>query len=219
MICLDLGAGALGPLTGQAPPERLDGIVISHLHPDHCVDLLSLRVYMAYGPGRGHTVRVIGPPGLAELMFSFGGDDSWQGVTFEELPGDGESITIGDLRLTWAAVPHAGPTYAVRVDAGAAAMAYGADCAWNPALVELAAGANVLVAECSHGPGPVPAEPIHMSAPEAARIARDAGVERLLLTHCFPEHDRDATLAAATAELPGRVAWAVQGEEVPASAR
>ncbi len=47
-LCLDLGAGALNRLQAEIAPERLSAIVISHLHPDHCADLFSLRVYMSW---------------------------------------------------------------------------------------------------------------------------------------------------------------------------
>ena len=54
-ILLDLGAGSLNRLQQQIDPVDLDLILISHLHPDHCIDLFSLQVYLAWGPGKGVT--------------------------------------------------------------------------------------------------------------------------------------------------------------------
>ena len=38
-LVLDLGSGALGSLQRHVSPDQLDAVVLSHLHPDHCVDL------------------------------------------------------------------------------------------------------------------------------------------------------------------------------------
>lgn len=218
-VCLDLGAGALNRLQAEIAPERLSAIVISHLHPDHCADLFSLRVYMSWGPGLGHRVRVLGPPGLRDRLAAFAGSDGWDDAfAFEALRGPSGRVEIGGLWISWAEVPHTPPTFAIRVDAGAASVTYGADCAPNEALVRLAAGTQLLVAECSHGAEPLPPAPIHLSGREAGEIASRAGAGRLLLTHCYPEHDRDAALALARASFSGRVGWARQGEAVDVSA-
>jgi ribonuclease BN (tRNA processing enzyme) len=216
-VCLDLGAGALNRLQPLVAPERLSAIVISHLHADHCVDLLSLRVYMEWGPGRGSRIRVVGPAGLREVLQGFAGDNGWDGFVFETLDESGGAIEIGSLRLTWTEVPHTKPTFALRIDDGAVSITYSADCGPNDALVALATQTDVLVAECSLGVEPSGDGAIHLSATDAATLAHRAGARRLLLTHCYPEHDRDTVLGEASAAFDGPVAWARQGEPVVVS--
>ncbi len=216
-VALDLGAGALNRLQRHLAPEELDALVISHLHPDHCVDLMALRVYMAWGPGRGGELRVLGPPGLRDRAAAFAGSDGGDAFRFEDLPaGGGEHDLGGGLVLRHREVPHLPPTHALRLERGGAALCYGADCAEGPELAELAAGCDVLVCECSFGAEPVPEGVPHLNAAQAGAIAARAGAGRLLLTHCFPELDRDAALAAARAAFDGPVDWARQDEAVPA---
>lgn len=218
-VCLDLGAGTLNRLQEEIAPERLSAIVISHLHPDHCADLFSLRVYMSWGPGRGQRLRILGPPGLRDRLVAFAGPDGWDDAfTFDVIDGSSGRVEIDGLGISWAEVPHTPPTYAIRVDAGAVSVTYGADCAPNDALVRLASATQLLIAECSHGAEPLPPAPIHLSGREAGEIASRAGAGRLLLTHCYPEHDRDAALALARVSFPGPVDWARQGEVVAVSA-
>ena len=201
-ICLDLGAGALNALTAHVRPEDLDVVVISHLHPDHFIDLLALRVYMVWGPGAGRRLRIVGPPGLREILARFGGDGLGSSLVFEELDGDApETMIDAPLRVRHRQVPHVPPTYATRIDAGDRSVCFGADCAPNDALAALAADADVLITECSFGVGAVPAGAMHLNARAAGEIARAAGAARLLLTHCFPEWDPDETARAA-----GRIA-------------
>lgn len=212
-LCLDLGAGALNALQAHVAPHDVDVYVISHRHPDHCVDVLPLHVYMYWGPGRGSRARLITPHGVQERLRALGSDTGWDEALGFELVGDGDLLQVGDAQLRFAAVPHVDETLAVRIELAGRALVYGADCAASDALVALAAGADVLVAECGDGPVPNALSP-HMSGGEAGEIARRAGVRHLLLTHCFPEHDRDATLALARDACPSAVVeWAVQGRE------
>jgi ribonuclease BN (tRNA processing enzyme) len=120
----------------------------------------------------------------------------------------------GGLTVRHREVPHLPPTNALRLERGGASLCFGADCAPGPELPELAAGCDVLVAECTFGPGePMPGVP-HLTAREAGEIAARAGVGRLLLVHCSPEHDPDRTLAAARETFDGPIDWARQGEPV-----
>ena len=41
---LDLGSGALGALAAAADLRALDAVLLTHLHPDHCMDLTALYV-------------------------------------------------------------------------------------------------------------------------------------------------------------------------------
>lgn len=213
---LDLGAGALNRLQQVLDPARADLLVVSHAHPDHCADLFALRVYMAYGPGAGAGLRVLLPRGLRERLLAFAGRDGWDWMDAEELAAGGGEAAAGALRIVHREVPHAEPTHAVRVEGAGRSLVYGADGVVSDALVELADGCDLLVCECSFGADEVPEGVAHMSAAGAAEVATRARVGALLLTHCFPEHDRDAALRAARAGFPGPVAWAEQGTAVVA---
>ena len=43
-IALDLGNGAIGPMHRFLDPRALDAVVLTHLHPDHCLDACGLYV-------------------------------------------------------------------------------------------------------------------------------------------------------------------------------
>jgi ribonuclease BN (tRNA processing enzyme) len=216
-VCLDLGAGTFNLLRAHFAPEDLAAVVISHLHPDHCADLFSLRVYMAWGPGEGRRLRVLGPPGLRKRLVDFSGSEGWdRSMTFEDLTSDGAVDLGGGLRLRSCEVPHLKPTFASRLDFDGSSVCFGADCGPNDALPELASGCDVLLAECSYGDAVGPPEVGHLNAREVAEIATRADAGRLVMTHLYPEHDPDAALAAARAATAVPVEWAVPGREVVA---
>jgi ribonuclease BN (tRNA processing enzyme) len=201
-VCVDLGSGALSVLQAHVAPEDLDLLVVSHLHPDHCVDLLALRVYMSFGPGRGHVLRVLGPPGLKEHLAAFGGDDGWDAFRFETFNPKRGEVDLGDgLALTYREVPHLPPTYATRFDYRGSSVCPGADCA----------DTDLLVCECSFGAESVPTGVPHLNAISAGGIAARARARHVLLTHCPAEFDRADALRAAKTAFPGPIAWARQG--------
>lgn len=217
-LVVDMGAGALNRLMGVMAPEDLEAVVITHLHPDHCVDLMALRVYMVWGPGAGRVLTVHGPPGLRERLVAFSGSDGWdRAFVFRDLAAGGGEVDLGDgLVLRHREVPHLPPTHAVRLEHGGRAICFSADCGPNDALVELARGCEVLVCECSFGAGRVPEGVPHLDARDAGGIAARAGAGRLLLVHCSPEFDRAEALDVAREAFGGPVAWARQGEAVAA---
>jgi ribonuclease BN (tRNA processing enzyme) len=175
-VCLDLGAGTLNRLCAVLPPQQLEALVVTHLHPDHMADLLALRVYMAWGPGQGSTLRVLGPAGLRERLVAFTDETGWDGMAFEVIEPPGGEVDLGDgLILRFAEVPHAAPTFAVRADWRGMSVCYGADCAVNDTLPVLAQGCDLLLLECAFGANAVPEGVPHLNAAHAADMARRAG--------------------------------------------
>jgi ribonuclease Z len=81
--------------------------------------------------------------------------------------------------------------------------------------VEAVRGADLLVHECTFGDGEAAraVETTHSTAREAARVARDARVERLVLTHLSTRYDADPSplLSQATEEFPGPIEVARDG--------
>src|SRR5690606_14660438 len=74
-IVIDCGPDTLQELRKHADMTQLDGIVISHLHSDHMIELVAYRYGLHYGPGRAANVgeRPIPlwvPPGGVDLLDS-----------------------------------------------------------------------------------------------------------------------------------------------------
>jgi ribonuclease BN (tRNA processing enzyme) len=216
-VVLDMGSGTLNRLCAHVAPEDVDLLVVSHVHPDHCADLLALRVYMVWGPGRGRRLRVRCPGDLRDRLAAFGEDGLDEAFAFEPMEGPTAVTDLGDgVRVRHAAVPHIPGTYATRVDHAGRSLCFGADCGPNAALADLAHGVDLLVTECSFGADPVPDGVQHLNAAAAGRIAREAGAGRLLLVHGLPEFDRDAAPGVASEAAGVPAAWAVAGREEPA---
>jgi ribonuclease BN (tRNA processing enzyme) len=203
-LLLDLGNGAFGTLQGLADPDTVDALFLSHLHADHCLDVAPFVVWHRYsGRSSGRKVLLYGPADAERrLALAYDGDNATLTDVFDfsvVTPGTSE---IGPFAVETARTAHPVECYAVRLTAGGRSLVYTGDTGPCQRIVDLARGADVLLAEASHPEGPRLPPDLHLTGREAGEHAAAAGVGRLLLTHVPAWVDGIAQLAAASAVFP-----------------
>lgn len=210
-VVLDLGNGTFGALQRYLDPLDLDGLILSHLHPDHCADISALTVYRRYHPHPTprDLLPVYGPPDTAErLIAAYAPNVDERNRTdlsdlYEFRSYGGGTARIGPLGVLAARVEHSCEAYAVRVSHAGRALVYSGDTGPCPQLVELATGADVLLAEASWPDQPDNPRGVHLSGREAGEAAAAAGVGRLLITHVPPWTSTEQVLTEAKAAFDG----------------
>ncbi len=216
-VLLDLGSGALGPLQRYLTWGQLDAVLLSHLHPDHMLDLCGLYVALRYdpsGPGRTGALPVYGPSGTAQRLEDAYGrrDPGAMAQVFEVRTWDDDvAQQLGPFTVTASRVRHVGDAYGLRVSADGAVLTYSGDTDSCPALVELARDADVLLAEASFIEGRDLQRGIHLTGLRAGQTAAQAAVGRLVLTHLPPWTAPDVVLAEARTAYSGPIELAVPG--------
>ncbi|HEY7858768.1 MAG TPA: MBL fold metallo-hydrolase [Candidatus Nanopelagicales bacterium] len=209
-ILLDLGSGALGPLQLHTQLERVEAVVLSHLHPDHCLDLTGLDVARTYhGPQPPPELLVLGPPDTAARLrrASEVSEGSARHTSFtirEHVP----VTEVGPFRIRTVAVVHPVPAYATRIEAGGRTLVYSGDTAPTQALVEMAKGADLALFEATWFEGDDNPPGLHLTGTQAGRHAAAAEVGRLVLTHLVPGRDQDRTRQEAAAHYSGELTLA-----------
>ncbi|HUF33020.1 MAG TPA: MBL fold metallo-hydrolase [Acidimicrobiales bacterium] len=201
-LWLDAGAGTLANLQRHLDLDELDGIVLSHAHPDHWVDVLPFHNVARYiKPRTG--LPVWSPARVRELAGEVNGDlapaFTWESVS------SGDSVSLDGLTITFSRTDHPGETLAVRVDDGeGASIGYSADTGPGWSLSEL--GPDLDLALCEATLAPQDERRVqHLSARQAGASAHAAGAGRLVLTHLQPGLDAESSRADATAAFGGPV--------------
>jgi ribonuclease BN (tRNA processing enzyme) len=221
-VLLDIGGGAFFRFgESKAQLSDLSMIAISHLHPDHVSDLPAL--LWTSNQSRQYPLPVFGPSGndaapafptfLARLFDdktgafqvlapALGGASPAVGgsVRLKVSVVDAtkaEPSTVFDeegLTVTAFGIPHGNiPTLAYRVHTHNLTVVFSSDqTGTNPRFVEFAKEANLLIMHLMVGAGGT--SPLHAAPSVVGRIAHDAGVGRLIVSH-IGQFDLDAAIA------------------------
>ena len=214
-ILLDLGQGSFPRLARELEPSELQGVLVTHLHPDHFVDLVPLRHYLRWHFHPSRHVRVLGPAGLAERLDGLHAEPGFSAAALDiERLSEG-ARTVGPFTIQASLVEHTDESYGLRVaiDDGPG-LVYSGDCGRAEDLEVLIRPGDVLLSEVSFGAGPVPADAAHLAGPDVGGLARRMGVEDVLLTHLLMGHDRVETIASVRAVFDGPVRFVDPGDRM-----
>jgi ribonuclease BN (tRNA processing enzyme) len=200
-LLLDLGNGAFGALQGLVDPDTVDAVFLTHLHADHCLDIAPFVVWHRYsGRASGRRIPLFAPAGAdSRLALAYDGDGAALTDVFDFAVVTPGSMTIGPFAVDIARTAHPVECNAVRLAVGGRSLVYTGDTGPSEQVVDLARGADVLLAEAAHPPGPGMPMGLHLTGREAGEHAAAAGVGRLLLTHVPPWVDEIGQLFAASA--------------------
>jgi ribonuclease BN (tRNA processing enzyme) len=190
---------------------------LSHLHPDHCVDVSSLYVARKYHPSppsgplpvyapaeaRSRFVAAYAPNAAERASLDFSDVFDFRGL--------GSTIRIGPFTVDSAVVDHPCEAYGFRISADGVTLAYTGDSGPCAALDSLAEGVDVLLSEASWTHAPDRQTGLHLSGREAGELATRAGAGRLLITHVPPWTSREDVLKEAQFAFDGPCELVVQG--------
>jgi phosphoribosyl 1,2-cyclic phosphodiesterase len=213
VIIFDAGTGIF-PLAATLPTPIAAAIFVSHFHWDHIQGFPLFRpaylpenAFTLYGPGDG-------PDGLEASLrrqmqapnFPVPFDALRARLRFGAIRA-GDEVTLGPVKVRAAALHHPQGCLGYRIAYGGASVVYATDTEQmdgllDPALVEFARGADLLICDAQYSEqeyagtaGPCRRGWGHTTVSEASRVARAAGVGRLALFHHDPSHDDRQVLA------------------------
>lgn len=223
-IVLDLGPGTVPELKRHVDQRLLDGIVLSHAHLDHTLDIGTLRYSLKYSPSPATTpVPLWIPPGaqrmLDHLALAYSDDDEtesfYEGVYDIITYDPATPITVGPFKVAFTPGVHYVPVWAMRLtsDSGPATLGYTADTGPAAELDEHLRGVSVLIAEATLlKPGQEPFESRgHLTAREAGELATRVGSKTLVLSHIWEEHGYERIREQAAQAFHGRIEVARPG--------
>lgn len=197
-LLIELGSGALGGLQRAVDLRDIDAVAISHLHPDHCLDMCGFYVVRKYHPdGAFDPIPVFAPVGAANYLANAYGVTDGLGMNgqfdFREWD-EAEPVTIGPFDVAVTTVDHPIPAYAIKVRAGGRTLVYSGDTGPTEALAAFVDGADAFLCESSFVESAVNPPNLHLTGAQAGDYATRGGVGQLLITHIPAWTDRDEVL-------------------------
>ena len=226
-ILVDMGGGAFGRF-GQAEAKMSDlaMVAVSHLHPDHVSDLPAL-LWLSQ-QSRNDPLPIVGPSGndaapdfatflsrlfdektgafqvlgpvLGAKLGTSGGGVRLDVKVVDVVKAEATTVFEGQgITVTALGIPH-GPmaTLAYRVTTRNVSVVFSSDqTGTNPSFVPFAKGANVLIMHLAIPAGAK--NPLHAAPDVVGRIAQEAGVGHLIVSHIGPFNLEPAIAALKTA--------------------
>ncbi len=210
-VVLDLGSGTLQNMKKIVLPSKPSALFFSHFsHADHVADL----------PAFFHARKMICtemPNEARQLnMFGHNGFESFVKKVLELFPGFAKlpfpvwveemqysSKKIFGFTVKSKPVKHAEDSIGFRIEAEGKVIAYSGDTEYCDEIIDLGQNADLLVLECSF-PGTEKHEG-HLNASECGEIAKKANARRLLLTHFYPEAEKEDVKAQAAKAFDGEI--------------
>ena len=213
--------------------QSISTVVISHLHGDHFFGLAGLLSTM-HLCGRAEPITIVAPSGAREVIettFRLTGNHVDYPVEWVEMEfTDGMRRVYENKYCTVDAFPlvHSVPTYGFRistrpfvrqnaVDNGvypasrpipAVTYTYCCDTAYTEQILPYISDSDLLCLECTFANelSELAEQRCHLTAGQAARLARLAGVRQLLLTHISARYkEPEILLQQATAEFQNSI--------------
>jgi ribonuclease BN (tRNA processing enzyme) len=213
---IDTGYGASFKLVeSKFPLPALRYTFITHHHSDHNAEI-GLLVYNAWATGLQTSVDAYGPAGMSQLAQGFwdaykfdidtrmadeGRPDLRKLVNVHEYT-EGQVLVTGDVKVTALRNLHPpiAESFALKFEFPGKTVVFSGDTAYFPPLAGFAKGADILVHEVMYAPAleellrrnPNAAtlmshlKASHTLAEDVGRIATDAGVKKLVLSHFVP---------------------------------
>lgn len=207
-VLVDCGHGVVSRLLQRLDVYRLSGLILTHMHPDHVADVPALRLALEWScfppePWQGR-LPTLAPQEAADYLAQAMRAETALRVFDLKPIRPNMAYEFCGFRVRFVRTAHPVETYAVRIEDAAGALAYTADTAYDAGVAELARGAELLLAECTF-PDELEdraREVGHLTPRAAGRLAADAGVRCLVLTHLFPTLDLEAAVRSARAQFP-----------------
>ena len=213
-LVLDIGPGAFGQLWRYMDPRNVDAILVSHGHPDHLADIMSLEVFLKWHPeGTAPRKRVIGPEDIPHRIAQIEGyrDDAGVSTFYHfDTAKEGRKFQVGPFLIYTFPGYHTVESYGFRVEGPSdvhpgetVSIAYTGDTDLCAPMFQMAHGVDLLLSECGFT-NETQVRGIHLSGTRAGLLARESGVKQMVLTHIQPWTDPEIPQAEA-AEILGYV--------------
>ncbi|HLR02774.1 MAG TPA: MBL fold metallo-hydrolase [Virgibacillus sp.] len=208
-LLVDMGSGALSKVQKYIHVTDIDAVILSHYHHDHIADIGVLQfawLVQSYLQGQDDVLPIYGHV-EDEKGFESLTHDYTEGIAYDP----SETLTVGPFTISFLKTVHPVPCYGFRITAGEKTIVYTADTSYQDEWISFANGADFLVADCNFYANQDGKQAGHMNSTDVGRIANEAKVKTLLLSHLPQYGSHEQLKKEASALFSGKVELAIEG--------
>lgn len=209
-LLIDCGSGALSQLQYYCSLDKLDAVILSHYHHDHIADIGPLQYSRIVAQALKTTEKPLHIYGHRYDQQEFG-KLSKPPFVLSFMYDEKSRLNIGPFQLTFFETHHKARCFAIRIDGHGKSLVYTGDSSYMDDFCQFAKGSDIFICETSFYANQNGQPYGHMNSIEAATIARDASVKKIVLTHLPHFGDHSQLLNEVTTIFNGEVQLARKG--------
>lgn len=210
-LLIDCGSAVLSKLPNFLPVEKLDAVILSHYHADHIADIGVLqhaRLIQSFLGEKLKPLPIYGHPFDADEFSKLTFKDITEGKAYDEQ----NTLSVGPFRIQFERTIHPAVCYAMRIEAGGKVLVYTADTSIKEEYYSFSQHADLLLAECNFYAGMDGKSAGHMNSEDVGKLAKNANVKKLVLTHLPHFGDVENLITEAEKFYQGPISLAKYGE-------
>jgi ribonuclease BN (tRNA processing enzyme) len=209
-LLIDCGSGVLSLLQNYISATDIDAVILSHYHPDHIADIGVLQhalLIQSYLGKQGNMLPVYAHNEDKDAFSKLSYKNVMEGKVYDP----SSTLKVGPYTISFLRTKHPVPCYSMRIEAAGKVIVYTADSAFQQSFIPFSDGADLLLAESNFYGDMDGSGAGHMTSLEVARIAKEAKVKKLVLTHLPQFGDIDQLKTEAESTFTGQTLLAHKG--------
>lgn len=211
LLVLDVGSGGLAKFQKYYDVTDIDAVLISHYHADHIADVGVLQhacLVRSYMTKMDEELPIYGHKEDEDNFYKLNHDFT-KAVRYDP----NNVLKIGPFFIRFLKTKHSVPCYGMRITDGKHTMIYTADTAYQDEWIKFSLDADLLLTECNFyaGQEDLAQEAGHMTSKQVAKIAKEANVKEVILTHLPHYGNRNDLIKEASEVYDGKITLAYEG--------
>ena len=184
-ILIDCGSGVLSNLFRYIPLNRIDAIILTHLHADHLSDIYVLKYALQMNKQNGldiHPIPLFAPTTPETLLSPLQNDAN---LVVGHINASTELPLFG-ATATFFRTVHPVECYGVRIEYEGKVFAFSGDAVYGPELLPLFIDADLAIMDCGATEKTRKQFMLHMTPIECFRLYQECRIKKVVLSHLVP---------------------------------
>ncbi len=179
-LLLECGSGVVSSVQKTTDLGKLDAVLITHYHYDHCCDIGPLQYARQIKTQLGEINKALPIYAPKGEFFSL---LKWEDYTYGESFDEASVLNLGPFEISFIKNIHPVEAYSVKIKCDGRILSFTSDTSYFDGLPEFFYGSDLLISECSFYADMDGSKAGHLNSAQAGLLAENAKVKKLLLTH------------------------------------
>lgn len=201
-LLLECGSGVISSMQKVIDIGKLDSVLISHYHYDHCCDIGPLQYARQIKTQLGeinHPLPIYAPEDDFFRLLK------WEDYTYGEVFDGNSILNLGPFEISFIKNNHPVLSYSVKISCDNKILSFTSDTSYFDELADFFEDSDLLIAECSFYAHMDGTKAGHMNSLQAGMLAEKSKAKKLVLTHLPHFGNTDELVSQASEQYKGEI--------------